>query len=161
MTETGDNGHDPNSEPSRFMGKDKVTKRRQEIVADILANPTSFPDVEELAAKHGVSVRTIRRDMQSDEIILAVDSTVEEKLDGELIHHAWANIRHDIIVNKNTDRSVWLVSHRSKQANDDRLFEQFQQRLAQEFAATSGLDPADFDPNEYIGIKIRRPSLPS
>jgi len=154
--ETDNNGHESKSGGAAFIGKDKVAKRRAKIVADILANPNKYPDVYALAKKYGVAVRTIRRDMQSDEIILAVDSTVEEKVDGELIHHAWQNIRREIITNSNVDLSVWLVNHRSKQASDDRLFERFQQRLAQELA-TTGSDVDDFDPNEYIGIKITRP----
>jgi len=158
LVNPGNNGHDSRAKSPGFIGKDKVAKRRAEIVADVLANPNKFPDVEELAAKYNVSVRTIRRDMQSDEIVLAVDQTVEESIDGLLIHKAWANIRKRIIEDEDVDLSVWLVNHRSKQANDDRLFEQFQQRLAREFAETMGQTPVDFDPNEFIGIKIKRPT---
>lgn len=158
MTKPGGNGSaDGNGVPS-FIGKDKVKNRRQLLAARILENPDGDLDVNKLASEFHVSRRTIQRDLESPEVVSAYDRTIEENIDVTLLQAAWGNIRRDIIEGKNTDRSVWLVEHRSKTAHTERMFEAFQTRLAQAMAESFDQPLSEIDFNEKVTVKTIPPS---
>lgn len=160
MTEDNvDNGQKTKPKKPEHIGKDKVKLRREQIVTDIIANPDGDIDMLALSVKYNVGVRTIRRDMASPEVVNAVDETNENNCDGLVMHHAWRNVRNRIIQNKDVDLSVWLIQHRAKQANVDRMFEKFQREFAQELAATIGMPLADFDAQEMVKFDVTKPNI--
>ena len=153
------NGSDSRPVTPTFIGSDKVKRRRETLATRILQDPDIQFNVNQLAAEFDVSRRTIQRDLASPEVVAAYDRVVEEFIDASLMQHAWHNIRTDIVQRKSVDRSIWLVEHRAKTAHQERMFEAFQQRLAQEMADSFNMPISSIDFNERIEVEIEPPSF--
>jgi len=153
------NGERPSFKLPLFVGPRRMRDRRAYLVRLVEDAPGLALVPEDIARAMGVGVKTVCKDLESGEVRAAIERSLSNNVDKETLRAAWTNIRNHVVTRKNLKTSIWLVEHTTKLANVERMFEQFQRDFAIELAKTSGMEAADFDPNQYVETAFEQPTM--